>query len=175
MLRGVGLGAAVAAIRIGDADIAPQQVSDQEVQVPLNDLSLRAGVQGVRIRYLDGTDSNTVAMVLRPAIARDGGADDIDILSGPPRRISVGLLPDIEAGQQVQLYLNAVGAAQSYVFSAQSRTNTADSVEFEIPNVAAGDYLLRVLVDGAETLLRVDEDSNSPTFNQYTAPQVTIP
>lgn len=174
VLRGSGLGGEITSVHIGDVEVLPLRISDEEVQVTLDDPSLRSGVQGVRIRYLDDSESNTVAVLLRPAIAQDGGGDDIDIIAGSPAMLSVGLLPDIGSEQRVQLYLNAVGASQSYVFSAQARTDPADSASFEIPNVAAGDYLLRVLVDGAETLLRADEDSSSPTFNQYVAPQVTI-
>jgi hypothetical protein len=41
--------------------------------------------------------------------------------------------------------------------------------------VRAGEYLVRVQVDGAESPLVVDGDPTSPTFNQFLGPLVTIP
>ena len=46
---------------------------------------------------------------------------------------------------------------------------------FPIPaTFPTGDYLLRLRVDGAESPLETDTDPNSPTFNQYIGPKVTI-
>jgi len=49
------------------------------------------------------------------------------------------------------------------------------SITFPIAGVGAGDYLLRIQVDGAESVLQVDEDPNSPTYGQILGPKVTIP
>jgi hypothetical protein len=50
-----------------------------------------------------------------------------------------------------------------------------DSITFHISGVGPGDYLLRVQVDGAESVLQVDKDENSPTLGQIIGPKVTIP
>jgi hypothetical protein len=50
-----------------------------------------------------------------------------------------------------------------------------DAITFHIAGVAAGTYLLRVQVDGAESVLQVDEDEDSETFKQIIGPKVTIP
>jgi hypothetical protein len=47
-----------------------------------------------------------------------------------------------------------------------------DTVRFHISGVMAGQYLVRVQVDGAESPLITDADPNNP---RYSRPQVTIP
>jgi len=49
-----------------------------------------------------------------------------------------------------------------------------DSITFHIAGVGAGEYLLRIQVDGAESVLQVDEDQDSPTYGQIIGPKVTI-
>ncbi len=177
VLHGAGLGSPIVSVRVGDAGLPPARVSDEEVRAELNDPLLRAGVQGVSIRYENGSESNTLAIVLRPAIARSGGGDDITVVAGDPPRIRVGLTPEVDPEQRAQLYLNPMpsSSGQAHVIDARPRAGASASVEFEIPDVAAGDYLLRVRVDGAESLLRADQDASSPTFDQYIAPRVTVP
>lgn len=48
-------------------------------------------------------------------------------------------------------------------------------IQFKLTNVDPGDYLVRIQVDGAESLLDVDANPASPTFGQYCGPKVTIP
>ena len=50
-----------------------------------------------------------------------------------------------------------------------------DSISFDISGISAGTYLLRVQVDGAESVLEIDKDPNSPTSGQILGPKVTIP
>ena len=49
------------------------------------------------------------------------------------------------------------------------------SITFPIAGVGADDYFLRIQVDGAESVLQVNEDQNSPTYGQILGPKVTIP
>jgi hypothetical protein len=53
----------------------------------------------------------------------------------------------------------------------------ARSVEIPMTRQIKSDarYLVRVQIDGAESLLEVDTDSASPTFNHYIGPTVEIP
>ncbi len=50
----------------------------------------------------------------------------------------------------------------------------SDTLVFSIVGVQSGNYLVRVKIDGAESLLAVDTDPNSITFNQYIEPTVTV-
>jgi hypothetical protein len=70
--------------------------------------------------------------------------------------------------------------AQAYTFDAPSRNkkglpDTTDTLTIPIQGVNPGTYLLRLQVDGAESLLDLDSDKNSPTFNLlYINPKVPI-
>ena len=48
-------------------------------------------------------------------------------------------------------------------------------VHIAIAGVQAGEYLVRIQVDGAESLLTVDTDESSPTYGDYVGPVVTVP
>lgn len=49
-----------------------------------------------------------------------------------------------------------------------------DTLTINIANVKAGDYLVRVQVDGAESILQVDTNKDSPTYQQIIEPKVTL-
>jgi hypothetical protein len=63
----------------------------------------------------------------------------------------------------------------AYQFTAPAVTTECSSIAIPIDRIPAGEYLVRLQVDGAESLLTVDPDPESPTFNQYNGPTVTIP
>ena len=70
-------------------------------------------------------------------------------------------------------------APRSYRFDAPSRDLPAapasvDTVEVPVTGVAAGDYLLRVLVDGAESLLQREDNEASPDFGKFVGPRENI-
>jgi hypothetical protein len=73
------------------------------------------------------------------------------------------------------MYEQASEAPAAYTFVAGPRTADVDAIIVSIYDVRAGDYLVRLQVDGAESPLLVDTDPNSPTFNQFVGPLVTIP
>jgi hypothetical protein len=52
---------------------------------------------------------------------------------------------------------------------------TARSHTVRTPGVQAGDYLVRLQIDGAESLLIHDPDPMSATYNQFVEPRVTFP
>ncbi len=76
--------------------------------------------------------------------------------------------PPIGAGQRVVLLLDAAGGGQSYSFRAPARVNEDDPVEVLIAGVAAGTYLVRIQVDGAESLLELEQE-------RFAQPTLTIP
>jgi hypothetical protein len=180
-------------LRIAGVDVTPEEVTDTQISTPLTEPplppdALRAGVQGVQVvhRLLLGTppvphrgfESNVAPFVLRPTVTNvavvDIPADGID---PPSQGVTVTVDPQIREGQRVVLLLNEMAdeAPQAYTFSAEPSDADAASITVRIGDVKAADYLVRVQVDGAESVLEVDEDPDSPTFNQYVGPTVTIP
>ncbi|MCI0551854.1 MAG: Pvc16 family protein, partial [Anaerolineae bacterium] len=156
-------------VRIAGELVAPQEVSNVQITLPLAPLSdkLRAGVQSVQVVHIVfsgpppyGFESNVAAFVLRPFftsndVGFDAATGTITINSIEPR---------VGATQRIVLLLNEivdppVRLPNSYSFSAEPRTRDTDPIEFKIKNVAPGDYLVRVQIDGAENI-DIDEQGN---------------
>lgn len=198
LIRGKRLRGDVTRVRVGGVEVtpAPQSISDTEIAVPIP-ATLRAGVQGVQVSHQilmgtpplphSGIESNVAAFVLRPTINRRPDDSD-DITVSPPvvapdqtrsADVFVVVTPRVSAGQRTVLLMNELNAAQqarSYSFANRPLTlppgqTDTDTITFHISGVAAGQYLARVQVDGAESPLVTDADPNNP---RYTRPVVTI-
>jgi hypothetical protein len=128
-------------------------------------------------------ESNVSLFYLQPVI-RQGPTppnDDlitvgpVDTTQTPPvTPVTVQLDPTLESTQQVQLLLNELappaGAVPlSFTFDADASQISANSVTFSTFGTRSGAYLVRVRVDGAESLLRTD-----PVTNAYAHPAVTL-
>ena len=198
VIRGKRLRGEVTRVRVGGVEVtpAPQSVSDTEIVVPIP-ASLRAGVQGAQVSHQilmgnpplphSGIESNVAAFVLRPTINRRPDDSD-DITVSPPvvapdqtrsADVFVVVTPRIGVGQRAVLLMNETGAApqaRSYSFANRPLTLPpgqidTDTITFHISGVAAGQYLVRVQVDGAESPLLMNADPNDP---RYERPRVTI-
>lgn len=141
-----------------------------------------------------GVESNVTAFVLRPTLATVTPGAGI---------VTVTLRPVVSRPQRILLLLNQFNAgtaqpgtpaARAYSFVAKPKdqawkdlngqpvtdptkfadTDSTDTIIFTIAGVVPGPYLARVQVDGAESPLSVDTNSQSPTFNRFIGPQVTL-
>jgi hypothetical protein len=188
VLRGRNLQGDATRVRIGGAEVAPApaDVSDSEIRVllaepPFPADTLRAGVVGVQVVQLQllgsplalhaGTESNVAPFVLRPRIT----SSTVSMEASPPdqfRTVTVGITPPVGAQQRVVLLLNEPAALNPRAFSAvaEKRENDPDTVvTFKVRGLAGGtDLLVRVQVDGAESLLTVAADGT------YDGPKVTV-
>jgi hypothetical protein len=169
--------------------------STNEALVVTLPATLRAGINSAQVvqqlligapELHRGFESNVAVFILRPNITKTGGPPVYNITVAPqgagddPRTtsIEVKLEPPVGKAQRVELLLNELNSppnrtARAYVFEAPSRNqpaspDTTDTISFAVVQVAAGDYLVRVRVDGAESSL--DLDAN----NRYVEPKVTI-
>lgn len=191
IIRGQRLKGTITKVRFGEEMITPAQISDKEIILPLASVSselLRSGVQSLQVIHqtITGTppivtgsiESNAAAFVLRPTIiqikvSQLQGSDD------EPREANINVKVNIIIGktQRVVLILNErtnINPA-SYIFDAPKRRQTnSQSITFAIKGVKPGEYLVRVQIDGAESVLSIDTDKNSPTFQQYNAPKVNL-
>jgi hypothetical protein len=180
-----------AMIRVGEATLTPSIVNDTQIRVNLATLppgeisQLRAGVQTLQVVHPRPSQapvspairSNIFAFVLCPTIldiTKSAIEDDGDNVYS----VEIAVQLDIPVGinQKIALLLNDRVSSSSiaYAFNARSLTGISRSVVFAVKNVQAGEYLVRVQVDGAESLLNVDANPDSPTFEQYITPTVTI-
>jgi hypothetical protein len=192
-LVGYGLLAADTAVRFGTgAEVEPDPASTLDrvrAQLPAGLLGGVNTVQVVqRLRFgsppslRPGFESNLVPFVLRPTVAQrsdeepDVEVTEVKVTDGTRSAvITARLLPNVARRQRVGLLLNESGAptdrsARAYSFEAQPReAETTDTVGFAVNGVVPGDYLMRVRVDGTDSLLESDPEG------RYHRPKVTIP
>jgi hypothetical protein len=186
LIKGKNLKGQITQIMLNDAEIAAESITDTNIRVlPLpaqlpDSTLLRAGIRSLQIVHSLplGTPpvlhqvigSNVMAFMLRPTISTS--------LQGPAIRIQFA--PKVDKTQRVILILNELTAnpkPKGYRLNAPKDNGITavndidtDSIDFPISGiVAAGTYLVRVQVDGAESLLQ----KNSAGL--YDQPQVTVP
>lgn len=187
IIRGMRLRGDVTQVIIGGVEVTPQDVSEAQIRLQLPADSLRAGVQGVQVVHHTlmgtpavphrGVESNLAAFVLRPTITAvtvsNPGGSGSELRSAD---VTVQVNPTIGVAQRVVLLLNELlgDEAAAYTFVAKPRNADANAITIPVSGVKAGEYLVRVQVDGAESPLDVDTNPDSPTFNQYIGPKMTL-
>ena len=190
LIRGKQLKATQTVVRLGSAEISipdSMEMSDTEIALPLSLIAptlLRAGVQDLQIihRVQDGdrqrqAESNVLPFVLRPrlktiqVIQQSGHEDDLRLAE-----LSILVNLQVGAGQRVRLLLNewSVDNPKIYVFSVPPRQDDTDRLTIAVQDIHAGEYLVRLQIDGADSLLDVDSQPDSPTFNWYHSPKILI-
>jgi Pvc16 N-terminal domain len=177
-------------VRICGVEVTPAEVSLNKILLPLEQVpaaALRSGVQSLQVIHPPqgsdrsdrrrGKESNAAAFVLRPRLLAVGllsseGEDD-EPRSG---QLQVQINLPIGLRQRVVMVLNEWGVDQpaSYLFDAPSRNQEGDTIAIPFQEVKPGDYLVRLMVDGAESQLQIDDDPDSPTHEWYIAPRVVI-
>ncbi|MEP6762792.1 MAG: DUF4255 domain-containing protein [Gemmatimonadaceae bacterium] len=128
-----------------------------------------------------GTESNAAAFVLRPTITNGatippadvlGMASSTETIDGVPTQLRAGSLhiafsPRVGRDQRVSLLLNEMNVVlpavtHGYSFNAPANNGLAtgvpdtNTIDFPFSRVVAGTYLVRVQVDGAESVLTQD-------------------
>jgi len=196
LIFGKRLKGEVTQVRIGGAEVTPQQVSEKQLSLQLSSLppdALRAGVQSLQVVHQgiaqDTHQSNTtpvrvsyvesspVAFVLRPTIIEvhysNLDENEPEILS-PQMTVRVNLV--IGKAQRVIVLLNEqqINNPASYTLVVPPREVDTNSLVVSVDDVKAGSYLVRLQVDGAESVLNVGRDPDNPTFNGYIGPKVVI-
>jgi hypothetical protein len=197
LIQGRQLRGATPLVRIGNVEVPPQEVSDTQIRLQLSSLpenALRPGVQSLQVIHPtdnstrnSSTDaipamnrnieSNAAAFILRPTIT-DISASDLDGTGNDLRSAKLTVQTNLFIGknQRVILLLNerSIDNPAAYTFAAAPRSRDDRSLIVPINNVKAGAYLVRLQVDGAESLLSVDPNPNSRTFNWYSGPHIVI-
>ena len=155
-------------VLIDGVTFAPSDVRDDQVTLTLP--NLLAGVHGLQVaqpRYMGspptphpGVESIVAAFVLHPVITTVADSNVASTTSGTTTLYSatVTVTLDLAVGgsQRVVLLLNQVPPASppaAYAFSAPLRSTSSTSVDVPIAGVVAGTYLVRVQVDGAESVV----------------------
>ncbi len=160
------------------AQIAPEQIT---MMLPGG---LKAGLNGLQVVHKlfmgdpavehHGFESNVLGMVLHPVIsnvAKSGLSSNAGLFS---LTLTLTVQPLVHEGQRLALLLNRTSAGGEFSFELEPLPADASTAAFSVVRVPAGEYFVRVQVDGAESPL-LDLNPASPSFGQMTGPKVTIP
>ncbi len=176
-------------IQIGDLVIKPTSVQDREIVFQLAAMPLptiQAGVQSLQVVHriastsplmTNAIASNVVAFVLCPTIINLSVREQEEVEDNLRSAVVVVQLDVmVREKQKVVLALNewTVGSPTVYMFDRPPLPYANSTIEIPIKNVKAGEYLVRIRIDGAESKLGVDDDPDSPTYNWYNSPKITI-
>lgn len=198
LIKGRGLKGDITQLFIGRTDLTANitELHETEIKVPFPaplPAGMRAGIQTVQVVHTrpmgtpevahTGVESNVEAFVLRPGIIANAPTDvvpalvdGVNVKSG---KIKIDFNPKVGKQQRVVLLLNELNpppntVARAYSFKAPTGNGVVDpnteaaSVTIIFTTVIPGDYLVRVQVDGAESLLVIDGSG------KYATPKVTI-
>ena len=179
-LLGTGLRGQTTRVRLGQSLFVPGDVADDRIIIDLaTELPPGERTAGVKLVQVvhdvnfgtaadphRGVESNAVPFMLSPRF------------TAPPSvaagEITIDVSPPIAAGQRVVVLLNHLASPATFSFTVVPAANVS-TIVIPIPGVApAGEYLVRLQVDGATSPLIVDNVAMSPTFGQFIAPKVMV-
>jgi hypothetical protein len=163
LIQGQQLKGAVTLVLIEDREATPTEVKDTQVTIPLP-AGIHAGAKGVQViqKVPMGTppvphrsfESNVAAFVLRPTITSSSAVSSSPGIT----TVTLKVTPNIGAGQRAVLLLNNLAVSPPTAFTSGPVIAPSDSNQVAIPiaGVPTATYLVRVQIDGAESLLKAD-------------------
>ncbi|MEH1905618.1 MAG: DUF4255 domain-containing protein [Nostoc sp.] len=181
LIQGKQLRGDITKVRLSNIDKLFTPFDVQDTQVSLQVPPLPAGVQTVQIIHEtvvrkeqhNLVESNVMAFVLHPKITVE--TLHVTSLQGNDRDlrsidISVKFSSKVGKDQRVILQLNQISKNEPIAYSCLASTQTEDTDTIIIPlkNIKAGEYLVRVKVDGAESPLYKNQSG------EYDSPRITI-
>ena len=169
---GGGLITATTIVSIGGVPLVPLTLSPTDITLALPP-GLTAGTQAAQIiqslvlgtppvPHQQGFQSDVVPFVLHPMIQQASpGVYDITVQQGivspPGGAVIVKVTPVVQVGQRALLELLLAAAPMAAnLFDAGTIATATDTLTFDVPDLAPGNYLVRVRIDGAESPLQLD-------------------
>lgn len=178
----------------------------------LSPQTLKAGVQTLQVihplmeavsgnpRKRRGPESNGAPLVIRPRVVQANVSQIVDVDDDLcDAHLSVQIDLPVDPEQKGVLSLSEWWTAQderwqllqdkqvepptTYLFDAAKHRESGDTLHFVLSDVKPGAYLVRVLIDGAESPLEADlhewldphtKRERNPQFNWYVGPRVEI-
>ena len=185
-IQGKSLQSSVTIVRIGLAEASPLEQNEQELTVEMSSFApsiLRAGVQTLQVLHPQRepqrriVESNLFPFLLIPVLksiqvieTREASEELWDV------SLAISTIPLIGRTQQVILILNEIATEEpkEYSFKLPPRDADREILTAVINPIKRGEYLIRLQVDGVQSILDVDMNSGSPTFEQYVGPRLII-
>lgn len=187
-LHGSRLGADTVEVHLGEAVVVvdPDVVTDTTIELDLASVTdLRAGVQRVWVAHpvegaAVGAESEAVMVAVRPVVTGttvSGETTDgtTGLVSGT---VEVTVDLTVGASQRVILFLNlapgSTGAPATAGASAAPRDDDADPLVFTITDVLPGTWIVRLMVDGAESPLERAAPEPGEDVGLYASPNLLL-
>jgi hypothetical protein len=177
LILGRQLGGDAATVLLGDREIPARDATATRIVFDLP-AGLPAGPHGLQVATplapggpARGVESNLASFVLQPSVSAASVAS-LEGSGGEPRsgRVVVHIAPPVGKVQRVVLLLSGLGGgADAHRFTAPPRAAESETLTFPVSGVAAGEYLVRVQVDGAESPLATDDTG------AFAGPRVSFP
>jgi hypothetical protein len=182
-VRGQRLKGETTRLSIDGAPFAVDTASDTEVTA--TPAGLGAGLHALQVEHVrqmgtpavdhGGVSSNVAPLVVTPVITKTGAVYDVSLASqvveadgSHSADVKLKVDPPVSAEQRVSLLLNELGGSHAYTFPDDPRTGPPTSaLTLRASHVHAGQYLVRIQVDGADSPLDV-------TGASYSDPKVTL-
>lgn len=177
-ILGTHLQGDVTILRIGGEDVTPAAQDINNVQIDVNlPTDLQAGVQSALViqQVLMGKPpvphvgfaSNAVPFILHPTItqfrAQNTQTDAVGLVSGD-LEVTVDVLIGTKQQATVLVINPDPNVPTSYSFLAAPLTTAGNTVTVPFSGVKAAQYLVRIMVDGAESVLENDQKNGLLTL-----------
>ena len=177
-------------VRLGEVEVEPSESSNTQLQISLASVpvaDLRAGAQSLQVIHPQASprsdeperqiESNATAFVLRPTVT-EVAVENLRSRSGNRCHAEVTITCNVTIGsnQRAILILNDRASSDpgTYLFKANPRDRDSQTVQFSLQDVNPSEYLVRLQIDGAESLLTIETDPRSPRVNQYVGPLLSL-
>jgi hypothetical protein len=177
-LFGARLQGEITTMRVDNLEIAPDLISPTMLHFFLP-AGLRAGTRNIQVvhKRLVGANeriravSNSVSVTLRPSIdSVTIGFLDIDPDNNATTQAILGVQPAVQPGQRVLLKINEKRsdgqAGASYVIESDPIAASTNSVVFQVVEAVSAEYLMRVEIDGAESVLESVDPASDGAYDQ---------
>lgn len=176
VITGRNLGAAFMEVHLAGAAVPTTTATDRRIELSVPH-TLKPGMTAVRVLHPmamgspptphRGFESNVVAFVAVPAITT---AMPLSVARGSS--LSVDFEPSVTRPQRLSLL---IGDRELTVPPEDIGSAPIASMSFPVPgDFPTGTFLVRLRVNDAESLLEVDDNPGSPTFDQFVGPKVKV-
>ncbi len=173
-------------------DLVPQDLTDDVLSLPLATVpTLRAGIQSLQVvHHRDtlhhatepaapslGLSSSPAPFTLCPLVQAIQVEDILDHDGDTCAAcLALTVSPPVGARQGVMLSLYEWSTQEpaSYLVDVPPRDQDSDHLLITVRGIQPGTYLVRLIVDGAESPLDIDSDPSSPTYQWYAQPRIAI-
>ncbi|MDH4273637.1 MAG: DUF4255 domain-containing protein [Gammaproteobacteria bacterium] len=183
VIYGRQLKGTVTRLRLGAAELIPSLIEDLKIEMNLADAPadvVRSGAQTLTVLHYVGPTSDlriaaesiAVAVIVHPRL-KAIAVDDVVIREDGLRdaTLSIDVVPTLASGQRISVLMNSYSAATtpSYSFTLAPPASDTAHLVINVTGVAAGEYLLRIQVDGAMSALGTD------IAGRYATPKLVMP